>query len=136
MYWPIIIGTLKFSKLMSINFLKRLAKKNNLIKDQSISLKAIIFLILITISLGCVLILLGENCCWSSLGLETLNHSFVNRLSYLPSLRRPLCELYFSHVIKLWIRISKDSFASKKSYKGRRLYYKARSPASVGVQKI
>ena len=30
------------------------------------------------------------------------------------------------------MKISKDSFASKKSYKGRRLYYKARLPASVG----
>ena len=30
------------------------------------------------------------------------------------------------------MKIFKDSFASKKSYKGRRLYYKARLPVSVG----
>ena len=37
----------------------------------------IILLILITLSLDSVWILLGENCCWSLLGLEGLNSTMV-----------------------------------------------------------
>ena len=44
----------------------------NLIKDQSISPLFIIFLILPTFSLDDVLILFGENWCWSLLGLKGL----------------------------------------------------------------
>ena len=40
----------------------------NLIKDQGIFSLVIILLILITFSLGYVLVLLGENWCWSQLG--------------------------------------------------------------------
>ena len=44
----------------------------NLIKDQSIFPFVIILLILMTFSLDCVLIILGENWCWSLLGLKGL----------------------------------------------------------------
>ena len=44
----------------------------NLIKDQSIFSKVIILLILITSSHDSVWILLGENWCWSLLGLKGL----------------------------------------------------------------
>ena len=44
----------------------------NLIKDQGIFSMMIILLILITLSLDSVWILLGENCCWSLLGLKGL----------------------------------------------------------------
>ena len=47
----------------------------NLIKDQSIFSSVIILLILITSSRDNVWILLGENCCWSLLGLRGLNHT-------------------------------------------------------------
>ena len=42
----------------------------NLIKDHGIFSMMIILLILITLSLDSVWILLGENCCWSLLGLK------------------------------------------------------------------
>ena len=45
-----------------------------MIKDQSIFSLVIILLILITISLDYVLILLGENWCWSLVGLKGLNY--------------------------------------------------------------
>ena len=44
----------------------------NLIKDHGIFSLVIILLILITLSLDNVWILLGENCCWSLLGLKKL----------------------------------------------------------------
>ena len=44
----------------------------NLIKDHGIFSMMIILLILITLSLDSVWILLGENCCWSLLGLKGL----------------------------------------------------------------
>ena len=42
----------------------------------------IILLILITLSLDSVWILLGENCCWSLLGLKGLNYNFIK--SFIP----------------------------------------------------
>ena len=44
----------------------------NLIKDHGIFSMMIILLILITLSLDSVWILLGENCCWSLLGIKGL----------------------------------------------------------------
>ena len=41
----------------------------------------IILLILITLSLGNVWILLGENCCWSLLGLKGLNTTGLTKLT-------------------------------------------------------
>ena len=43
-----------------------------MVKDHGIFSMMIILLILITLSLDSVWILLGENCCWSLLGLEGL----------------------------------------------------------------
>ena len=43
-----------------------------MIKDHGIVSMMIILLILITLSLDSVWILLGENCCWSPLGLNTV----------------------------------------------------------------
>ena len=45
----------------------------NLIKDQGIFSLVIILLILVTLSLDNVWTSLGENCCWSPLGLKGLN---------------------------------------------------------------
>ena len=47
----------------------------NLIKDQSIFALVIILLILITFSFDNLWILLGENWCWSPLGLKGLNNN-------------------------------------------------------------
>ena len=52
-------------------FLKELVERI-LINDQSIFPVVIIELILITISIGYVLLLLGEDWCWSLLGLKGL----------------------------------------------------------------
>ena len=54
----------------------------NLIKDQSIFPLVIILLILITCSLDCVWILLGQNWCWSDLGLKVLKA--INSRRHLP----------------------------------------------------
>ena len=54
--------------------------QENLIKDQGIFPLVIILLILITFPLGDNLTLLGENCCWSFLGLRGLR---VNKTSNL-----------------------------------------------------
>ena len=43
----------------------------------------IILLILITLSLDSVWILLGENCCWSLLGMKGLRPLLMQRLSYV-----------------------------------------------------
>ena len=48
----------------------------NLIKDHGIFSMMIILLILITLSLDSELISLGENCCWSLLGLKVARYSF------------------------------------------------------------
>ena len=96
MYWPIIIGTLKFSKLMSINFLKRLVRKFDKRSEHfplgdhfSNSHNHFPWLCIDFVGRKLMLVNFGA---WN------FKHSFVNSLSYLPSLRRPLCELYFSHV--------------------------------------
>ena len=59
----------------------------NLIKDHRIFSMMIILLILITLSLDHVWILLGENYCWSLLGLKGLMDSmnYQKCVSYLPS---------------------------------------------------
>ena len=44
-----------------------------MIKDQCIFSLVIILLILVTLSLDNAWTLLGENCCWSLLGLKGLN---------------------------------------------------------------
>ena len=46
----------------------------NLIKDHGIFSMMIILLILITLSLDSVWILLGENCCWSLMGIKGLKN--------------------------------------------------------------
>ena len=48
----------------------------NLIKDHGIFSVVIILLILITLSLNNVWISLGENCCWTLLGLKGLKRPF------------------------------------------------------------
>ena len=52
----------------------------NLIKDHGIFSMMIILLILITLSLDSVWILLGENCCWSLLGLTGLTYEIGSRI--------------------------------------------------------
>ena len=65
----------------------------NLIKDHGIFSMMIILLILITLSLDSVWILLGENCCWSLLGLKGLNPtSICNHFSLMPT--RVLSRIY------------------------------------------
>ena len=49
----------------------------NLIKDHGIFSMVIILLILITLSLDCVWILLGENWCWTLLGLKGLRETKI-----------------------------------------------------------
>jgi len=72
--------------------------EENLFKDQSIFLKVIILLILITFCPNDVLILLGENWCWSLLGLEeNYNFNFVE--SGENSVVWPLCLSYFWHLL-------------------------------------
>ena len=56
---------------------------DNLIKDQSIFSLVIISLILITLSLDQVWISLGENWCWSPLGLKGLN-ARIPKIKYTP----------------------------------------------------
>ena len=58
-----------------------------MIKDHGIFSMMIILLILITLSLDSVWILLGENCCWSLLGLKGAIESVgINVLSILSRL--------------------------------------------------
>ena len=52
----------------------------NLRKDHGIFSMMIILLILMTLSLDSVWTLLGENCCWSLLGLKGLNRLHVLRI--------------------------------------------------------
>ena len=61
--------------MKEINYL---TKDQNIIFDSSDN-----FLILITISLDDLLILLGENCCWSLSGLRGLIKELADERSYL-----------------------------------------------------
>ena len=59
----------------SVHTLRYRISWENLIKDQSISFVFIILLILLTFSIDDVLIWLGENWCWSLLGLQGLTNA-------------------------------------------------------------
>ena len=63
--------------MICIHFFKELVE--SLITHQSIFSLVIISLTFITISLSNVWILLGENHCWSILGLKGLKHSVDNQ---------------------------------------------------------
>ena len=73
--------------------------EENLFKDQGIFLTVIILLILITFCLNDVLILLGENWCWSlTIGTwRELQFNFVD--SGENSVVWPLCQSYFWHLL-------------------------------------
>ena len=100
MYWPIIIGTLKFSKLMSINFLKRLVREFEKrsehfpLGDHFVNSHNHFPWLCIDF--------VGRKLMLVNFGTWNFKPQLCKSSSYLPSLRRPLCELYFSHVTKLW----------------------------------
>ena len=84
------ISKYKFSKLISIYFLKELVERicselvERISADQRFSHQVIISLILTTFSLDYVLILLWENWLWSLLGLKGINSPFGTFLFCVP----------------------------------------------------
>ena len=85
-------------------FLLRISWEN-LIKHQGIFSFVIIFYILTTLSLDNVWTLLGENCCWSLLGLKGLRLS-VNDMSYSVTVNKNAIQAYTPPYLlmrcKLW----------------------------------
>ena len=74
----------------------------NLIKNHGIFSMMIILLILITLSLDSEWILLGENCCWTLLGLKGLKECFLFQFQYVMTLINGHSLRQVTHYSYLW----------------------------------